>query len=203
MTLGALKKYCKKYITNPSFVYKSCCKEWIVILEKMEDTMTNEQRSNVSNHLHASFRGNKFRVANIIHKFNLQQIPMIENSYFVANKLLYKVGEIILSNAYDPDINHISSNGIHYFLTIDTAYYFELDELKTYSGMFINWFPNGNIRCVRNYISGLKSAGIELNEWFNNTFINYQYDIKSQKVYKIITNEYNKTVYFTEAVLIH
>lgn len=200
MALDALKKYCKSYINNQKIVFKSCGLEWIVVLEKLPDTLTNEKRTRVYDHNHSTFRGNKFKVVNIINKFNFQQIKTIQNTYFTANTSTYKIGEITFADMYDPNIENISSNGIHYFLTIDTAYYFELDEHLTYTGEYMNWYPDGHLRCARRYLNGKKQGnGIELNEWYNNIFVNYKYIMETQKVIKLINNEHGKIIYSCEA----
>jgi hypothetical protein len=50
------------YINDTKYVYKTCG-NFIVVLEKLEDTLTNENRSNVSQNgddkLYAKYRANK------------------------------------------------------------------------------------------------------------------------------------------------
>ena len=66
--MDTLKELCKEYIVDPKYVFKSCG-NYIVVLQKLLDTITNESRSDVSNAMYANYRANKLRVILIINKF--------------------------------------------------------------------------------------------------------------------------------------
>ena len=71
----------KQYNNDPLIVFKSCQIEWIVILKKLSDTITNESRSSAIDIQHAKYRGNKFLVIDIVNKFNINNhINEITNS---------------------------------------------------------------------------------------------------------------------------
>src|SRR5271156_732219 len=67
-----LAKYAH-YIKNKRYVYKLCCdvksddkrKMWIVIMQKIKGTKTNEGRTEVRNYKFAKFRANKLKVMEI------------------------------------------------------------------------------------------------------------------------------------------
>ena len=83
-----------RYI-DPSYVFKSCSRDWIVVLQKLPDTITNESRFVVDADC-AKFRANKLQVVDIIHKFD-QTITCdsIWNSVYAGKQMEYKRGEIV------------------------------------------------------------------------------------------------------------
>ena len=73
-----------KYI-DPLYVFKSCSRDWIVVLQKLADTITNESRPVVDADC-AKFRANKLQVVDIIHKFDQTTRDSICNSVYVYKK---------------------------------------------------------------------------------------------------------------------
>src|SRR2546428_12195942 len=68
--LELIEEKCTEYLNDPNFVFKCCIDEktddhWIVILKKLDDTVTNESRTNIKNHLYAKFRADKLKVIKI------------------------------------------------------------------------------------------------------------------------------------------
>ena len=109
---------CSGYISDPKYVYKSCG-NYIVVLEKLIDTITNELRTNITDPKYAKYRANKLKTILIINKFDpLDVIMEIENSFY-AKKVVYRTGEIIEIDDYDYDANEVCTRGIHYFKTIE------------------------------------------------------------------------------------
>src|SRR5438552_1369387 len=83
--LKCIKNKYKHYIDceNPLYVYKMCTSfnnnngkleknEWLVIMKKLPDTVTNESRKNAFNCKYAKYRANKLEVIEIINVKNLQ-----------------------------------------------------------------------------------------------------------------------------------
>ena len=88
----------------------------------LNDTITNESRTNVIDHIYAKFRGNQFLVIDIINKFDINKhIGEIQNSTYTHNIIKYKKGEMVKSNSFDENLNNVCSNGIHYFKSIEPA----------------------------------------------------------------------------------
>jgi antitoxin component YwqK of YwqJK toxin-antitoxin module len=118
------------YINDKKYVYKTCG-NYIVVLEKLEDTITNENRSNVSqignNKLYAKYRADKLFVKQIIHKYYLTKCEKV------------------------------CSSGIHYFLNLKRAFYYEIS-MENMNGEYLNWYDSGEIyekcNCIDGKING-------------------------------------------------
>jgi len=123
--------------------FKSCGKE-IVVLGKTPDTVTNEERSGVTDKDHAPFRGSVFVVVDIVHKFEPERTTEeVRNTIWDRSIATYRKGEIVYPDRYDSNENIICSNGIHYFLTYKTAYFNEIYHQVT-TMKHNTWYDNGN-----------------------------------------------------------
>lgn len=143
-----LKKMCSKYDVN--HVYKKCNDEyddsWIIVLEKMHDTNTNENRIDIRNIATAKYRANKLKVVDIIN----MNTPSITKKEIISTyhpkcdnkKTKYKVGDIVYPDYYDPFIENVCSNGIHYFRKIEAAYFYG-DMPDNYFGNVTVFHDNG------------------------------------------------------------
>jgi antitoxin component YwqK of YwqJK toxin-antitoxin module len=155
------------YLINPIYVYKSC-DEYVVILERLSDTITNENRNNIPNKEYKSFakyRGNKFLVKDIFHKFDsTKKISSISNSNFNQSKLEYEIEKVIIPNDFDRNLEKVCSNGIHYFLKLECAFYYSLKKIK--NGEYLSWYENGQI-CKKCIYTNDKLNG-EYLKWFKN-----------------------------------
>ena len=161
--LDRLKEECKEYLNNPEYVYKFCS-DCIVIMQKLQDTITNENRINVRNQLYAKFRANKLFVVKIINIDNMKYIDEIINNYYDI-KIIYKCNEIVVPDKFDEDIDKVCSSGIHYFKSIDPAFYYRDKPPKDFTGKWIRWYENGNKRNECEYIDGKETGKcIELYE---------------------------------------
>src|SRR5271156_2938899 len=75
-----LQKICEKYTSDRKYVYKICCdlscenfkytREWLVVMENCDDTISNEARPGVVDMDYAPFRANKMRIVDIINVFD-------------------------------------------------------------------------------------------------------------------------------------
>ena len=66
--LVSLKERLAPYLGNESYVFKSCQEVWIAVLQKLEDTITNEDREDIVDIRFAKCRANKMKVIDIVHK---------------------------------------------------------------------------------------------------------------------------------------
>jgi hypothetical protein len=163
---------CDKYIRNITYVYKLCnnisildnSRRWLVILQKTDDTKTNELRFDVSDKNFAKFRANKLKVIEIIDIYNPDYSKtIIINTFDSVHKKKYEVDKIVESDAYDDDINCVCSDGIHYFKTPLPACYYR-DVPKNYTGNWATWYDNGQKQLQGEYINGEQSGKwIEMN----------------------------------------
>lgn len=143
------------YTGNNNYVFKSCQIKWIIILQKLNDTITNENRNDIYDIETASFRANKLKVICIVNKFNPKiNINKIINSIYTKKNITYTVNEIVCVDDYDMDINNIYSSGIHYYKSLDPAFYSELDLYKKYIGNFFSYHNNGRIEVNGFIING-------------------------------------------------
>lgn len=136
--------------------YKSCG-EYIVVLEKIDGTITNENRKEnreingaaidvirSENKKYAGFRANKLKVVDIYHKIrNKEHIGNTINTIW-PEKLSYVVGKTTEEPNYDTNIQNISARGIHYYLSVEPAMYCEEEYLKKmkYTGKSITYEVN-------------------------------------------------------------
>jgi hypothetical protein len=122
-------------------VYKSC-NNYIVSLEKLPDTKTNEERP-VHDKNHAKFRADKLKVVKIEHKLNKTSINLITNSSFKGKEKIYEVGKVVNVDDFNENIYDTYASGIHYFLTSETAFAYEFTIPSDYSGKISYWESDG------------------------------------------------------------
>ena len=119
--MDKLVPFVTKY-NDSSYVFKSCSRDWIVVLRKLADTITNESRSVVDADC-AKFRANKLLVVDIIHKFDqTNTCDSICNSVYAYKQMEYKKGEIIEVEEFNTNVNEVCTTGIHYYKTIKVAF---------------------------------------------------------------------------------
>ena len=151
--LKQLTEKLSNYINDKKYVYKTCgvC---IVVLEKLEDTITNENRFNVSqigdNKLYAKYRADKLLVRQIINKYDLTKCETIISNYCKNTK--YKINETVYPDDFDDYLENVCSSGIHYFLNLKRAFYYNLKK-KNINGEYLDWHDNGQMSLKFNYIN--------------------------------------------------
>ena len=147
--LVALTKHIEIKYPEGNFLYKSCSTDndsWIVVLQLADRSITNQCRLSIGhpNRKYAKFRASKAKVIDIIHKFDQTKIIDSVKSSSHYYKIEYVKGTIVLPNAFDTNLSKVCSSGIHFFESIEAAFYFELDGLKNYVGHWISWYCNGH-----------------------------------------------------------
>jgi antitoxin component YwqK of YwqJK toxin-antitoxin module len=146
----------QKYSSSEEYVFKSCFKEWIVVLKKLPNTKTNESRFYVVSSQYAKFRADKLLVVDIVHKFTDQTINEIENSVYRERTIKYTKGEIATVLDFDENLNQVCSTGIHYFKNAEAAFYYELDGVE--NGPYKKWYENGQLNLECAYKNGKKNG---------------------------------------------
>lgn len=139
-----VKKY--KSFIKPEHVYKICrgkdTNKWIVIMKKLPDTITNEDRKNVYNRHYAKFRANKLRVIKIINIFSLKSVKKITHNPICSGvETIYQKNYIVLPDKYD-ESEKVCTHGIHYYKSISAAYYYDNPE-DDYVGKWIESYDDG------------------------------------------------------------
>lgn len=113
---------------------------------------TNLYRKTI-NKKNALFRTSTAYVTGIYEKFNkLNEIESIGSDY--DSKFIYQKGHYSNVPNFDPNIDAISSSGIHFFLTKTPAYHFSLEKNINYTGKYMTWFDDGQIRTVCYFKNG-------------------------------------------------
>jgi antitoxin component YwqK of YwqJK toxin-antitoxin module len=182
VTLEILKEQCKKYQSIDGFVFKTAndilskkdiyTKKWLIVMRKCDDTITNEIRYNILNKDYAKCRANKLKVIAIINmnKPSLRKQCVVNSvaysiNNFVSRRTKYKVGHMVECDNFDWNFDEVCSGGIHYFRTLEPAYFYRDLPLK-YTGRWILRYNNGEKRSEGNYIDGI-SEGL-LMKWYDN-----------------------------------
>lgn len=163
---------CKKYSNDSSYVYKISSNlsgqldehedtEWLIVLQKLDDTLTNEEREGITNRDYAKFRADKLKVIDIINIIDVKKkSKCVINAYLGDTKiktLFYEVNKIVMADSFDPDLNAICSNGIHYFKTpLPALYYAKVH--KKYNGKRYFYSPSGELCMIGNYLNGKKNG---------------------------------------------
>lgn len=163
MNLKTIMQICEKYIKDDKYVYKiimSNSKRYLIVLEKLPNTKTNELRMNIANKKTAKFRGSIFKVECIIDTENPNldvEITSIRNSRdtLYATGTWYTTGKNVEPDEYDEDIKLVCSNGIHFFKEPEVAYFYDFDpKKKKFSGVFTTYDENGQTLTKCEYIEG-------------------------------------------------
>jgi antitoxin component YwqK of YwqJK toxin-antitoxin module len=156
--------------TNCNTVYKSC-DVWIVVLEILPDTVTNESRSDISNERYAKYRANKLLVIDIVHKVDpSKKINSVQNTYY-HEKVTYTIGGVTQVENFDYNLNTVCSAGIHFFRSYKAAFFYEFNSnsIENYTGNQYSWYNNGNKFCKKSYLNG-KGTGQVL-KWHSDSQI--------------------------------
>jgi len=162
----------QEIMTTICKAYKAC-KNSIVVLELLENSITNEKRKDVINPSFAKFRTNKVKVIKIIDVLTGDELDS-DRSIYDPN-FIYKVGEIIQTEI-NSDINTVCGEGIHYFKTYKAAlswyYHNNINQIK--NGTFIEYHENGRRDVEWNYLDG-KLNGLQ-HGWYDNGQKNFEWN---------------------------
>jgi antitoxin component YwqK of YwqJK toxin-antitoxin module len=148
--------------------YKSS-DNYIIELEIPIGSKTNESRKNIINKDHAWFRSERALVKKIYHKITKKNVFGIQSD---SNpRFVYIVGKIIEIKDFDDNCDNIDTTGIHYFLTKESAFFYNFIIPKQYTGKYNQFSENGRKNHTVEYIEGKKN-GYEL-KLFDNGLIMY------------------------------
>lgn len=159
---GIVFEMCEEIIKNSEYVYK-LCEQYLIVLEKVHDTVTNENRKNVRsvNTNRARFRANKLLVRQIIDVKTGKMIDSFTNMVWNSHNhygsywsVTYTVNECVeSSNGFDPVLENVCAPGIHYFKNIISALAYKIPD-SDYAGRWIYWGSNGQKKIVGMYTHG-------------------------------------------------
>ena len=141
------------------------CRNSIVTLELLDDSVTNEKREGVVNDKYAKFRCN---MAKVINMTNVKTCKTIEKDVSIWDVYFeYRVGEIVKTN-FDENLNEVCAKGIHYFKTKEAAiswFYIENGKICP-DGKWTCWWSNGRKESEGTYKDGEEDG--EWEKWWYN-----------------------------------
>jgi antitoxin component YwqK of YwqJK toxin-antitoxin module len=127
----------------------------------------NESRTDVKNPKYAKFRADRVKVICIFSKLNPNiKINAIENTSYKKRNLTYIVGRYIGVSNYDNNLNNVCAPGIHYYKSVEAAFYHEITYNTIYTGKYCVWLDDGSKYAEYNFVDG-KQHGI-YTEWYEN-----------------------------------
>lgn len=133
-------------------VYKFCYPNYFVVMEKISDTITNENRSNIVDPFFASIRGNKFLVVLILDMTTFEQRDSIKTKYY-SSTTIYSVGDEVIADSFNSSkeaLENDDGNGIYAFLSMIPAYYFGFPFADVFKSgtpiVFRNWYVDGSLQ---------------------------------------------------------
>ncbi len=133
-------------------VFKRCSDNILVLKRPLENFQSNEKRKDVFDPNFAKFRCNGLFVVEIIEVTNVFKNLLSINHKWNSTKIRYTVGEIVKPDYFDFDLDLVCGHGIHYFLTLEAAFYYECRFVK--NGKLIHYYENGAKSIEENYKNG-------------------------------------------------
>lgn len=178
----AIRDLCKNYITDPLCVFGSFGK-YIIVMKKIfpadphvglgfssdtpvsmiYGTVTNEDRPNIIDPLHARYRASKLRVLLAIDINDFSSLQQVTQALF-SHTNVFTVGEIIESPQRNLTFGDVGTFGIEYFKTIESAYTFNMGPPPNFTGCWVGRHSNGRKHRDVEYIDG-KRSGL-MTEWY-------------------------------------
>ena len=123
---------------EPNIGYKKAKEGFIVKLEILGEN--NEKRTDIRDPVHAKYRCSKAKVLDIFHYKTNEKKESIGGIY--NNNFIYKLNEIV-ETKFNPNLESVCSEGIHYFKTLKQANFWRFN-LDNYIGEFMEWYENGS-----------------------------------------------------------
>lgn len=182
--------------SNDECLFKICRDKYIVVMEKREDTITNESRRGVINKDTAKFRANKLRVVLIIDLADGSTTTTKITNVFCdigwGAEIEYEVGTVAVPDGFNEDLEIVCSHGIHYFRNLERAFLYgkthheiplHITVWKEWTengslavqcgvknslvhGQYEAWYENGKLKIKCHYVNGLLHG--EQDEWLAN-----------------------------------
>lgn len=150
----------QQYVEN-KVVFKSC-NDCIVVMSFLPDTKTNESRTldkKPGHEMTAKYRADKLKVELIFDKLSPTTLLGAIASTAYHKKSMYIVGETVIADEFDENLDNVCSNGIHYYRSLDCAFYFQFDRIvKGYDGPFFCWHGNGAVKWQATYVNGTENG---------------------------------------------
>ncbi len=163
-----------------TFVYKAC-RNSIVTLQLLPDSVTNESRENIHDPNHAKFRTDEAKVIDIVNPLTNESLSQDVSLY--DPHFIYKKGEII-STYFDRKPDIVCGDGIHYFKTYEAAlsWYVREKNIKL-DGSWRNWDEGGQLKYEKTYKNGKEDGTCR--RWYNSGQMASEWTYKRKKGWKL------------------
>ncbi len=134
----------------------------LITLEIPDDAKTNIDRKYVVDKQKAKHRTNKAKVLKIEDAEGMYY-ETAETAYS-SKKLTYTDGQLIEEPTFDPTLELVCAEGIHFFLDKRVAELFEWKPPKDWTGTWAEWYDNGQMKEEKTYEKGIVVG--TSTEWF-------------------------------------
>ncbi len=122
--------------------YKAC-KNSIVTLELIDNSVTNEKRKDVFDSRYAKFRCDKAKVINITNVKTGETMKKDQSISRYHDPLVYILEKIVKTN-FNKNLDTVCTEGIHYFKTKEAAVSWFYGQYSNFpDGKWIRWHQNG------------------------------------------------------------
>jgi antitoxin component YwqK of YwqJK toxin-antitoxin module len=145
-----------------NLIYKSAG-FFLITMKLLDDSRTNLERENIVSKDHAQFRTDKACVISIQNKYTNEFTQSVKSDYDI--NFVYKKGSIVNVNNFEKDINVVHGKGIHFFLTKECAFFYNIDRNK-YNGNIKVWYVSGVLKESSEWNEGKKDGRCE--SWYDN-----------------------------------
>ena len=141
-------------------IYKSA-QNCVIEMEFIKNSQHNMDRENVVCKETAKFRCDKVRVISIVDKITGKEKSMVHSDY--DKNIIYEKNSIVCVE-YDKYSKRICTKGIHFFLSYEPAFFYNL-KLSKYTGLYKQFYDNGQLYEEGIYING-KLDGL-YKQWYH------------------------------------
>ena len=145
--------------------YKKAKNNHLIVLEIPSTAQHNMDRTNVKDKQFAKHRCSEAIVKEII---NLTTKKSANEAYSIHDKQFkYILGQKVVPDMFDPKLDKVCSGGIHFFLDMKRAEFYERNGLN---GEYKEWHDNGQLYIQSFYQNGNLDG--EYKEWHDNGQLN-------------------------------
>jgi antitoxin component YwqK of YwqJK toxin-antitoxin module len=159
-----------KFLSDRTYVYTSCIENnsnWLIILKRTPNTLTDENRKCIKNAAMAKYIGTYLEVIMIV---NIDDATVTLNEVKDNNNnFSYTVGEVINKKEKDNANNNIYAYGVPFFLNIFRAISHTQNPKEKFSGIWIFHHADGQRLKYAFYHNGVHHGECKL--YYNNGMI--------------------------------
>jgi len=163
--------------------YKKARNNILVTLQIPYDAKHNIDRKNISDKQYAKYRCSHAKVIDIIDLDNNTSIDKANSLH--DSKFSYTLGQDVICDTFDTNLENVCSEGIHFFLDKDRATFHGIN-LDYFQGEYKEWYDNGQLKIHTTYKDGNIDGEYKL--WFQNGQLYVHTTYQNGKIY----GEYKK-----------